>query len=114
MDRDELDLPDPFGPARTTIRGTLAVGYLSGGTLNSDAMRMVPEVQQFLLDMQEAGNPIAAICHAPWELVSAGLGNFDGQLLARSRSLIAQDNDCQVVLDAPDTRQAEISVRALA
>jgi protease I len=36
-------------------------------------MRMVPEVQAFLRDMQEAGKPFAVICHAPWELVSAGL-----------------------------------------
>ncbi|MEN6495141.1 MAG: type 1 glutamine amidotransferase domain-containing protein [Thermoguttaceae bacterium] len=46
---------------------------LPGGTLNGDAMRMVPEVQSFLRAIQEAGKPIAAICHAPWELVSAGL-----------------------------------------
>jgi protease I len=30
-------------------------------------------VQAFLQGMQGAGKPIAAICHAPWELVSAGL-----------------------------------------
>ena len=47
--------------------------HLPGGTLNADAMRLVPEVQTFLRSMQEAGKPIAAICHAPWELVSAGL-----------------------------------------
>ena len=46
---------------------------LPGGGLNADAMRMVPEVQSFLRAMQEAGKPIAAICHAPWELISAGL-----------------------------------------
>jgi protease I len=46
---------------------------LPGGALNSDALRMVPEVQSFLRAMQEAGKPIAAICHAPWELVSADL-----------------------------------------
>jgi len=34
---------------------------------------MVPEVQAFLRAMQEAGKPLSAICHAPWELVSAGL-----------------------------------------
>ena len=34
---------------------------------------MAPEVQSFLQEMDEAGKPIAAICHAPWELVSAGL-----------------------------------------
>lgn len=47
--------------------------HLPGGTLNADAMRMVPEVQAFLREMQNSGKPISAICHAPWELVSAGL-----------------------------------------
>ena len=47
--------------------------HLPGGALNADAMRMVPEVQAFLREMQDAGKPIAVICHAPWELVSAGL-----------------------------------------
>jgi len=47
--------------------------HLPGGTVNADSMRMVPEVQAFLRAMQEAGKPISAICHAPWELVSAGL-----------------------------------------
>src|SRR5437870_34431 len=47
--------------------------HLPGGTVNADSMRMVPEVQAFLRAMQDAGKPLAAICHAPWELVSAGL-----------------------------------------
>jgi protease I len=47
--------------------------HLPGGTVNADSLRVVPEVQAFLRKMQEAGKPIAAICHAPWELVSAGL-----------------------------------------
>ena len=47
--------------------------HLPGGTVNADSLRTVPEVQAFLRAMQEAGKPIAAICHAPWELVSAGL-----------------------------------------
>ncbi len=46
---------------------------LPGGAVNADRMRMVPEVQAFLRAMQGAGKPIAAICHAPWELVSAGI-----------------------------------------
>jgi protease I len=60
-----------------TIQSASAVEFdavhLPGGTLNADAMRMVPEVQAFLRAMQEAGKPISAICHAPWELISAGL-----------------------------------------
>ena len=46
---------------------------LPGGALNAVRLRVVPEVQAFLQEMQEAGKPIAAICHAPWELISAGL-----------------------------------------
>ncbi len=47
--------------------------HLPGGTVNADQMRTVPEVQAFLRAMQDAGKPIAAICHAPWSCVSAGL-----------------------------------------
>ena len=47
--------------------------HLPGGTVNADSLRMVPEVQEFLRAMHDAGKPLAAICHAPWELVSAGL-----------------------------------------
>jgi protease I len=46
---------------------------LPGGAINADAMRMVPKVKEFLQAMQKAGKPIGVICHAPWELVSAGL-----------------------------------------
>lgn len=46
---------------------------LPGGALNADSMRVVPGVKTFLEEMQEAGKPVAAICHAPWELISAGL-----------------------------------------
>jgi protease I len=34
---------------------------------------MEPQVQAFLQAMQAARKPFAVICHAPWELVSAGL-----------------------------------------
>ncbi len=46
---------------------------LPGGALNADQMRIVPEVQRFLQATDKAGKPMAVICHAPWELVSAGL-----------------------------------------
>ena len=47
--------------------------HLPGGTVNADKLRMAPEVKAFLCATQAAGKPISAICHAPWELVSAGL-----------------------------------------
>lgn len=46
---------------------------LPGGCLNTDFLRVLPELQSFLRTMQDAHKPIAAICHAPWELISAGL-----------------------------------------
>lgn len=46
---------------------------LPGGGLNADALRTLPEVKAFVRAFQEAGKPIAAICHAPWILISAEL-----------------------------------------
>jgi protease I len=46
---------------------------LPGGALNADAVRLVPKVQQFLRATADSGKPMAVICHAPWELISAGL-----------------------------------------
>ncbi len=46
---------------------------LPGGALNADALRMNPQVQAFVRAFQQAGKPMAVICHAPWLLVSAGL-----------------------------------------
>lgn len=46
---------------------------LPGGALNADTIRVEPKVKSFLKQIQDAGKPIAAICHAPWELISADL-----------------------------------------
>jgi protease I len=46
---------------------------LPGGALNADAIRVEPRVQQFVQAMDQAGKPMAVICHAPWILVSSQL-----------------------------------------
>lgn len=46
---------------------------LPGGALNADTLRMEKKAQSFLQQMQQAGKPFAAICHAPWVLISAKL-----------------------------------------
>ena len=46
---------------------------LPGGALNADALRVVPEAKSFVSAMDQAGKPIAVICHGPWLLASAGL-----------------------------------------
>src|SRR5437764_14098649 len=64
-----------------TVDGTLAEArpedydavVLPGGALNADALRVVPEAPAFVQAAQEAGKPIAVICHGPWLLISAGL-----------------------------------------
>ena len=46
---------------------------LPGGALNADVLRMETEAREFVQQVDAAGKPIAAICHAPWLLVSANL-----------------------------------------
>jgi len=64
-------------PVDRTLKEARAESYdallLPGGALNSDALRAVPEARIFIQRMDAAGKPIAAICHAAWELISAGV-----------------------------------------
>ncbi len=46
---------------------------LPGGALNADQVRMEPKVRQMISEMDRGGKPMAVICHAPWELISAGV-----------------------------------------
>jgi len=46
---------------------------LPGGALNADALRVDKKAQEFIRRIDEAGKPIAVICHGAWLLVSAGL-----------------------------------------
>jgi protease I len=46
---------------------------LPGGALNADVLRMETAAREFVQHIDQSGKPIAAICHAPWLLVSAKL-----------------------------------------
>lgn len=46
---------------------------LPGGAVNADTLRANVDALNFVGEMSEMGKPIAAICHAPWILVSADL-----------------------------------------
>ena len=81
---------------------------LPGGTVNADHLRTNPQAQNFVKQFDSAGKPIAAICHAPWLLVSSGLvkgrtltswpslqddvrnagGNWVDQQVVRDRNLV--------------------------
>jgi protease I len=46
---------------------------LPGGVANPDALRMDKQAVDFVRAFVESGRPVAAICHAPWTLVEAGV-----------------------------------------
>jgi protease I len=46
---------------------------LPGGFESPDRLRIRPEVLRFVREMDEAGKLVAAICHGPWILISAGM-----------------------------------------
>jgi protease I len=46
---------------------------LPGGVMNPDHLRTDPVAQRFVRAFFEAGKPVAAICHAPWTLIDAGV-----------------------------------------
>jgi protease I len=66
-------------PARPTIAtddmkaGDYDVVVLPGGFEAPDRVRLLPEVLEFVRQMDTQGKLIAAICHGPWILISAGI-----------------------------------------
>ncbi len=46
---------------------------LPGGQINPDLLRVETDAIDFIKGFDRAGKPIAAICHAPWLLIEAGL-----------------------------------------
>ena len=74
---------DMMGKYGVPARATMATGdlkasdfdavLLPGGFESPDRLRIRPEVLQFVRDMDAAGKLVAAICHGPWILISAGL-----------------------------------------
>jgi protease I len=46
---------------------------LPGGQLNPDYLRVNPDAIAFIKAFYESGKVVAAICHAPWLLIEAGI-----------------------------------------
>lgn len=59
----------------TTIDAVDTAGFdlllVPGGTLNADALRLLPDAVAAVEAFASSGRPIAAICHGPWALVEA-------------------------------------------
>ena len=58
---------------------------LPGGVANPDNLRTDSQAVDFVRAFFEAGKPVAAICHAPWTLIEAGV--VDGRKLTSWPSL---------------------------
>jgi protease I len=58
---------------------------LPGGVANPDNLRTEEDAVAFVRAFFESGKPVAAICHAPWVLVEAGV--VEGRTLTSYPSL---------------------------
>ena len=67
---DSFDVDVQVGSANAADYAGLV---LPGGTVNSDTLRGDADAQAFVTAFEQAGTPIAAICHAPWILIETGI-----------------------------------------
>ena len=85
---DHLDKADTFDVDKA-VGAADAGNYdglvLPGGVANPDNLRTDEDAVAFVRAFFEAGKPVAAICHAPWTLIEAGV--VDGRKLTSWPSL---------------------------
>jgi protease I len=60
-------------PVEEAMVQDYAALVLPGGVANPDQLRTDPAAVSFARAFFEAGKPVAAICHAPWTLIEAGV-----------------------------------------
>ena len=85
---NHLDKADTFPVDREVSAadpGDYDALVLPGGVANPDTLRTIPDAVDFARSFFEAGKPVAAICHAPWTLVEAGV--VEGRTLTSWPSL---------------------------
>ncbi|MBX7496546.1 type 1 glutamine amidotransferase [Qipengyuania sp. 6B39] len=74
---DQKDWGDSVAVDKTVDEIESCEGYdallLPGGQMNPDILRMNERAVAIVKMFDQAGKPIAAICHAPWLLVEAGI-----------------------------------------
>jgi len=83
-----LDKADTFDVDETVATADPAsydALVLPGGVANPDALRTDPEAIDFVKAFVGSGKPVAAICHAAWSLVEAGV--LDGRTVTSWPSL---------------------------
>lgn len=86
-----FDHLDPAGDEKVdvVVGDAIAEEYaalvLPGGVGNPDKLRMDADAVAFVQEFATSGKPVAAICHAPWTLIEAGV--VEGKRLASWPSL---------------------------
>lgn len=71
-----LDKGDCFPVDKAVEQATVSdydALVLPGGVANPDAMRLNSDAVSLVREFFDAGKPVAAICHAPWMLIEAGV-----------------------------------------
>jgi protease I len=105
---DHLEKADTF-PVDAEVSNAGASDYdalvLPGGVANPDFLRQDEDAVAFVRGFFEAGKPVAAICHAPWMLIEAGVvGGRDVTSFPSLRTDLenagANWTDQEVVVDA--------------
>ena len=83
LDRaDTFDVDDTVADAEPASYDALV---LPGGVANPDALRTDKQAMDFVKAFVGSGKPVAAICHAAWSLVEAGV--LDGRTVTSWPSL---------------------------
>lgn len=75
---DEDDWGSPVAVDRTLSDvdiGDYDALVLPGGQINPDLLRVEEKAIDFIKTFHDTGRPLAAICHAPWLLIEAGVVN---------------------------------------
>lgn len=85
---DHLDPGETFSVDRT-VADVQGADYdalvLPGGVANPDQLRADDDAVRFIRSFFDGGRPVAAICHAPWTLIEAGV--VEGRTLTSFPSL---------------------------
>jgi protease I len=72
-DTDKTQTVDVDGTFADLDVATIDALIVPGGTANADRIRVDHDAQAIARAVDEAGKPMAVICHGPWLLVSSGL-----------------------------------------
>jgi len=70
---DKADTRKVDAVVSTADPDAYAALVLPGGVINGDFIRADSDAVAFVTSFFDAGKPVAAICHAPWVLIEAGV-----------------------------------------